>query len=198
MGSFTVLRFPVLPLLLMCTAAGLHPEILLAQEPVPVSTDAGYDAPAHIAIVEGAAVLERDGAVDASPLNMPLLAGDRVRTRAGRVEILFADGSTLHLDHNSVIDLQSDDLVRLIDGRIRLSLPGPDRDVRYRIDGPHGWVSITEPGDYRVALMNGPRGSELELAVLRGRAELANEGGQTPLRAGERAFARAGAAPSDA
>ena len=32
---------------------------------------------------------------------MPLLAGDRVRTRGGRVEILFADGSTLHLDHNT-------------------------------------------------------------------------------------------------
>ena len=29
---------------------------------------------------------------------MPLLAGDRVRTENGRVEVLFADGSTLHLD----------------------------------------------------------------------------------------------------
>ena len=39
--------------------------------------------------------------------------------------------------------------------------------------------------------------AELELAVLRGRAELVNEGGTTPLRAGERAFARAGAATSE-
>lgn len=153
-------------------------------------------APAHIAVVDGVAVLERDGEIDDAPSNMPLLAGDRVRTRGGRVEILFADGSTLHLDHYSTIDLQSDDLVRLIEGRIRLSIPGPSRAVAYRIDGPHGWANIAEPGEYRVALLKTPAGSELELAVIRGRAELANDGGRTPLRAGERAFARAAAAPS--
>ena len=127
---------------------------------------------------------------------MPLLAGDRVRTRLGRVEILFADGATLHLDRNTVIDLQSDELVRLIEGRIRLSIPGPRREVGYRIDGAHGWALIDEPGEYKVALMNAPGGSELELVVLRGRAELANDGGRTPLRAGERAFVRAATAPS--
>ena len=153
-------------------------------------------APAHISVVDGVAILERDGEQDDSPGSMPLLAGDRVRTRAGRVEILFADGSTLHLDNHSAIDLQSDELVRLLEGRVRLSIPGPSRDVAYRVDGPFGWAQITEPGDYRIALMTGPRGAELELAVLRGRAELVNEGGSTPLRAGERAFARAGAAPS--
>ena len=52
------------------------------------------------------------------------------------------------------------------------------------------------PGDYRVALLHSSRGAELELSVIRGRAELANEDGRTPLRAGERAFVRAGAAPS--
>ena len=68
--------------------------------------------------------------------NMPLLAGDRVRTQAGRVEILFADGSTLHLDANTTVDFQSDELVRLLDGRLRLAIPGPDRDVSYRVDAP--------------------------------------------------------------
>lgn len=162
-----------------------------AQEPPP-----DVQAPAHISLVDGVAVLERDGQVEDSPLSMPLLAGDRIRTRSGRVEVLFADGSTLHLDHNTIVDLQSDELLRLIEGRIRLSIPGPERAVSYRIDGPHGWAQISEPGDYRVALMHNAGGGELELAVMRGRAELANEGGQTPLRAGERAFVRAGAAPS--
>ncbi len=50
---------------------------------------------------------------------MPVLAGDRVRTRAGRVEVLFADGSTLHLDGNTLVDFQSDDVIRLLDGRVR-------------------------------------------------------------------------------
>jgi hypothetical protein len=156
----------------------------------------GGQAPAHVSFVDGTVVLERDGQIDNEPGNMPLLAGDRLRTRGGRVEVLFADGSTLHLDHNSAVDLQSDELIRLVDGRIRLTIPGPDRAVAYRIDGPSGWARITEPGEYRIALLNGPGGRELELAVLRGAAELANEGGQTMLRAGERAFARAGAAPS--
>src|SRR5687768_14972112 len=159
---------------------------LHAQTPDVPSPDA--QAPAHISLVDGVATLERDGRSDDAPGSMPLLAGDRVRTRGGRVEILFADGSTLHLDHNSGVDLQSDELVRLLEGRIRLSIPGPARSVAYRIDGPHGWAHITEPGDYRLALMNNAGGSELEVAVVRGRAELVNEAGQTPLRAGERAF----------
>lgn len=153
-------------------------------------------APAHISFVDGAVILERDGEADDSPMSMPLLAGDRVRTKSGRVEILFADGSTLHLDHNSIVDLQSDELLRLIEGRIRLSIPGPTRAVSYRVDAPHGWAHITEPGDYRISLMHNAGGGELELSVIRGHAELVNEGGQTPLRAGERAFVRAGAAPS--
>ena len=154
------------------------------------------DAPAHISFVEGVAALDRDGRSEDAPANMPLLAGDRVRTRAGRVEILFADGSTLHLDHNTAIDLQSDELVRLLDGRIRLSIPGRARDVAYRIDGPNAWAQISEAGEYRAAVIQNAGQTELEFAVLRGTAELVNEGGRTPLRAGERAFARADAAPS--
>jgi hypothetical protein len=156
------------------------------------------EAPAHIAFVEGSALLERDGRPDTSPANMPLLAGDRVRTQGGRVEILFADGSTLHLDANTTVDFQSDELVRLLDGRVRLSITGPDRDVSYRVDAPSAWVQITQPGEYRVALLRGDPDPEVEVAVIRGAAELVNEGGRTPLRAGERAFSRASAAPSHA
>jgi hypothetical protein len=165
-----------------------------AQTPDVPPPDA--QAPAHISLVDGVATLERDGRIDDAPGSMPLLAGDRVRTRGGRVEILFADGSTLHLDHNSGVDLQSDELVRLLDGRIRLSIPGPAREIAYRIDGPYGWAQITEPGEYRVSLLTAGGRTELELAVIRGHAELINDAGQTPLRAGERAFVRAGAAPS--
>jgi hypothetical protein len=156
------------------------------------------DSPAHIAFVEGSVVLERDGRTDTSPANMPLLAGDRVRTQAGRVEILFADGSTLHLDGNTTVDFQSDELVRLLDGRVRLAIAGPDRDVSYRVDAPSAWVQIAERGEYRVAILRGDREPEVELAVIRGAAELVNEGGRTALRAGERAFSRASAAPSHA
>lgn len=155
-----------------------------------------YDAPAHVAFVDGEVVLERDGTIESSPASMPLLAGDRLRTQGGRVEVLFADGATLHLDANTVVDFQSDEVMRLLEGRVRLNIPGPPRDIAYRIDAPGGWIQITEPGEFRVSLLGSSRDAELELAVLRGAAELVNEEGRTPLRAGERAFARAGAAPS--
>ena len=43
---------------------------------------------------------------------------------AGRVEILFADGSALHADHDTVVDLQSDEVIRLLEGRMRLNITG--------------------------------------------------------------------------
>jgi hypothetical protein len=168
------------------------------QEPASASgpeTVAG-DPPAHVSFVDGSAVLERDGQPDTAPVNMPLLAGDRLRTENGRVEILFADGSTLHLDSNTTLDFQSDELVRLLDGRLRLSIPGAQRSVSYRIDAATASALINRPGEYRIAILHGGREGEIELAVIRGAAELVNDDGRTPLRAGERAYARTNAAPS--
>jgi hypothetical protein len=172
------------------------PILALAQDPPGDIPQENVEPPAHVAFVDGSAVLERDGRVDDSPENMPLLAGDRVRTTAGRVEIIFADGATLHLDANTTVDFQSDELVRLLEGRIRLSIPGPLRPVSYRIDAPSGWARVTQPGEYRVALMHGDRGAELELAVIRGGAELLTQNGSTELRAGERAYSRPEGTPS--
>ena len=143
--------------------------------------------------VDGAAILERDGVNDDAPGGMPLLAGDRVRTQGGRVEILFGDGATLHLDRYSVVDLQSDDLLRLIEGRVRLTIPVRRANRRAiastgRTDGR----GSSTPASIASSILRSAATEELELAVLRGRAELVNDGGQTPLRAGERAFARAG------
>jgi hypothetical protein len=67
---------------------------------------------------------------------MPLLAGDRIRTQVGRVEILFDDGSTVHLDSNTIVDFQSDEVIRLLDGRVRLNVTGANRRVSYRVDAP--------------------------------------------------------------
>src|SRR5262245_46446564 len=103
---------------------------------VPIAAlaqDAAADLPAHISYVDGAAVLERDGRSESAPTSMPLLAGDRVRTQGGRVEVLFADGGTLHLDANTIVDFQSDEVIRLLDGRVRLSIAGPRRRIDYRV-----------------------------------------------------------------
>ena len=91
---------------------------------------------------------------------------------------------------DTTLDLQSDELVRLIDGRAPPLDPGPSRESRTASTPAAAGRRSREPGEYRVALLRSRR-NELELAVLRGRAELVNEDGRTPLRAGERAFARA-------
>ena len=117
--------------------------------------DRGGEPPAHISVVDGTAVLERDGRTEASPLSMPLLAGDRVRTQSGRVEILFADGSTLHLDTGTLVDFQSDEVIRLLTGRVRVNIAGVNRTVGYRVDAPGAWVEIARAGEYRVAASTG-------------------------------------------
>ena len=156
---------------------------------------AATDPPAHVSVVDGSAVLERDGRSDTEVLSMPLLAGDRVRTQAGRVEVLFSDGSALHLDEQTTVDFQSDEVVRLLSGRVRLSVSAASREIVYRIDAPSAWVQINNPGEYRVSVL---RGDDVELAVLRGGAELVNEQGRSYVSAGERTYARVQAAPSPA
>ena len=180
----------ILGALLMC----LWALPVSGQESAPPGQSA-TDPPAHISVVDGTAVLERDGRRDAELLSMPLLSGDRVRTEAGRVEILFADGSALHLDEHTMVDFQSDEVVRLLGGRVRLSVSGPSREIAYRIDAPSAWVQINNPGEYRVSILGA---DEVELAVLRGGAELVNEQGRSYVSAGERTYARVQAAPSPA
>ena len=175
----------------------LMTSVALAQTPDRADQpNIAAEAPAHISFVDGSAVLERDGQRESSPENMPLLAGDRVRTQSGRVEILFGDGSILHMDSDTVVDFQSNELVRLLEGRLRLSIPRPERQVSYRIDAPFASAVINQPGEYRLSVLRSDRGQEVELAVLRGCAELANDDGRTTLCAGQRAYARADAAPS--
>jgi ferric-dicitrate binding protein FerR (iron transport regulator) len=178
--------------LTLALVAFVCPRAVFAQtsQPEPES------APAHVAYVQGAVILERDGRPENAPLNMPLLSGDRLKTVDGRVEVLFADGSALHLDAQTTVDIQSDDLVRLIDGRVRLNIAGPARGLAYRVDSPAGSVRITQTGEYRIAMLRRDDQTQLELAVLRGAGEIFTDEGTTAVRAGERAYASAGLAPS--
>jgi hypothetical protein len=166
--------------------------------PAQDSTDAAAPAPAHVAYMDGTVTLERDGALDVAILNMPIVAGDRLRTTVGRIEVLFPDGSALDLDQSSSLDVLSPTLVRLVSGRAMLIVAGasdPSAAVRYQIDTPVASVRTDGPGEFRVAVM-GSRGDETELAVVRGLASLATERGEIAVRAGERTVAFDNGAPS--
>jgi hypothetical protein len=156
-------------------------------------------APAHVAYIDGAATLVRDGRAEDATVNLPIVAGDQLRTRDGRAEVVFGDGSVLDVDHFSTLDFLSDDLLRLTEGRVRLTIGGTQgRDrVSYRVDTPSGAVRIDEPGEYRVALIGESGGPlDVELITIRGFATLINDLGTTEVYAGQRAFASASMAPS--
>jgi hypothetical protein len=160
----------------------------LAQDP-PDATD-DLLAPPHISIVEGAATLDRDGTIVSADAGLILASGDRLTTRLGRLEILFGDGSALHLDERTTIDLLDDDLLRLVEGRAYLYVMPSDPPFEYRIDTPAASVRTAVAGEYRIVA-----GPVSELAVARGFASIATSAGSLVLRSGELIQVRAGDAP---
>jgi hypothetical protein len=167
-----------------------QPTLLFAQE---------APAPAHLSVVEGTATLERETGTEDASTGLPLVPGDRIRTAAGRVEVLFPEGSALAIDEYSVVDLQSETLIRLASGRALLHVAGardPARAVRYQIDTPVASIANAGAGEFRVTVLTGRGELETELAVLRGTASIATEHGSVLLRAGERSLARDDASPS--
>jgi hypothetical protein len=94
---------------------------------IAAAQDAPQDAPppAYLAVVEGAATIERDGEVFQAVRNMPLIPGDRLRTMAGRVEIRFPDGTGIEVSENSQIEVLSPTRVRVIAGSIDRLEPLP-------------------------------------------------------------------------
>ena len=128
-----------------------------------------------------------------------LLPGDRLRTSAGRAEILFPDGSSLAIDEHTVLDLLDRALLRLTAGRTRLTVPGaadPAAALRYQIDTPSSSVSTEGPGEYGVAVASFPSGTETQLSVLYGYAVIATNQESVRVRLGEQSTARGGFAPS--
>jgi hypothetical protein len=155
------------------------------------------DVPAHIAVVDGDATLERDSGTSAAEMNVALLTGDRLRTTRGRVEVMFADGSAIDLDEGTTLDFLSDSLLRLQAGRLRLAIPRVSTDLEYRVDAAGATATFKSGGDYRLTIADVPSSEpQVDLAVLFGSAELSTDQGRTLVRAGTHAQAMEHSAPS--
>jgi hypothetical protein len=154
-----------------------------AQEP----TDGAE--PAHIAYVDGVVTLIRDGLTETVDVNIPVVVGDHVTTSAGRVEILFPDGTALDIDESTDVEFLAPNLLRLLSGRALLTVPGinqPAGTPSYQIDTPVASVRVEGTGDYKITVLGASDGNRTELAVSRGFATLLTERGSTVVRAGER------------
>jgi hypothetical protein len=152
-------------------------------DPVDVGT------PAHISVVQGAAVLERRGAGEPAVENLPLLEGDRLRSETARMEIILPDGSVLDLDKQTTVDLLAGGLLRMTAGRMIFVVSIPrDGDVRddYQVDAPAGSVRFLRAGEYRLTTLVSEGVAYLDLAVVRGEAAITVDGQTTGARAGQR------------
>ena len=72
--------------------------------------------PAYLSVVEGVAMLERNGESEPAVRDMPFVPGDRLRTEAGRVEIQFPDGTAIEIGEDSLVEAVSPSRVRLLAG----------------------------------------------------------------------------------
>ena len=162
--------------LLACLAA-----VPAAAQDVSLSTTA--QPPANLAYVEGGVDLIHDGATERADAGMLLTDGDLVRTLNGRAEIVFADGTLLHLDYNSELELLSPVRLRLINGRLALRVSASA--TTYVIDTQAASVRLDPRGEY--GLTADGRLSRLELTVTRGSAEVDDGSARTIVRGGEAA-----------
>jgi hypothetical protein len=190
---FLVLRLTAL-LLIVCAPALVGAQQLDGRAAAP---DVQYDAPPHLSLLDGEVDVVRAGRREAAAIGQVLESGDRLDVRAGRAEILFGDGSALHLDVNTTIDVLDDGLLRMPGGRAYLHVSdGPDR-FEYRLDTPAASVYTDTPGEYRVAV-DGERTPVLELAVARGLASATTAADSVAVRGGEMIRVRAGDRPGRA
>ena len=175
---------------------GVASVVVLTATPALAQDD--QQAPAHVAFVDGAASLDREGQTEPATSGVPFVAGDRIRTERGRVEVLFPDGSALDVDQFTSVELLGPTLLRVTEGRILMTVAGADNPSaasRYQIDTPVASAFTEGPGEFRVALLSTPSSLETELAVLRGFASLSTERGSVNVRAGERTLARDNESP---
>ena len=168
-------------LLTFAVAAFVSSAPVYAQAPES-ETDAA--APAHVSLVDGA-VCSSAKTTRKHPHSMPLLSGDRLRTRERPRRSALRRWQHAASRHAIDLDIQSDEVVRLTRGAgaaehlgIVLS-PTASTPPRHRVES-------RSPAN-TASLVSGHE-SQMEVAVVRGSAEVVNGPG-TRLRAGERAYA---------
>jgi uncharacterized protein DUF6600/FecR-like protein len=130
----------------------------------------------YIRTVEQGVTLQRasEAAAEVASPNAPFLPGDRVWTDdAGRMEVLFADGSVLRLDSRSKLDYVSQDggrreraVLRLWSGALILHTRDQKRSPDFIVESPEGVLEPNERGVYRLDVQPG----EARVAVFDGEA----------------------------
>jgi len=167
---------------------------------LPASAGDDGNGYGYLRAVEGSATLMQAGSGTRTPaeINQPVLAGDRLWVpERSRVEIILADRNRLRIDGGSEVLLERlaaspetrdrGTVLRLLEGNVQLAVLRESLgDELPRIDTPNATVYVQDYGVYRIAA---DQQIFTEVVVREGRAEVVNDRGREPLRAGEQAFA---------
>ena len=151
--------------------------------------------PAHISVVDGAATVSRTSGSEMAVPDLPLDPGDRVRTGDGHVEIVTGDGSILHLDAQTTVDVNAMGVVRLLGGRLVVSATQAGDSVQ--IDTLPASVRLSVGSEGRLSLFQDTDGVYLDVAMIRGDADVTTAMSATSVFAGSRVVVRSGQPPSE-
>lgn len=139
--------------------------------------------PVSLSFVEGDVQYLNAGAAERATAPSMLNDGDGIRVRRGRAELVFDDGSVLHLADDTSVDLLGDRRLRLLDGRLVFRASAAAADG-YTVDTPGALVHLGARGEYNLTV-DGQQA--VTVAVARGVAEIDDRSSRTAVRAGEEA-----------
>jgi hypothetical protein len=169
-------RFATTLAFVFCVALPLRAQDVEAPSNLP--------PPVSLSYVDGDVQYLNAGAAERADAPAMLNDGDGVRTARGRAELVFGDGSVLHLDENTAVDLLSDRRLRVLGGRVVLRA-SPAAGDGYIIDTPAASVRVDSRGEYNVLVDDGRQ--TVDVAVARGVAEIELASERVVIRAGEEA-----------
>jgi hypothetical protein len=176
------------------TGRSLFTLALLLATPFPASAQTSAPPP-HLSVLDGRAVLTRGADREEAVTNTPLALGDRLATEYGRAEVLMGDGSALHLDESTTVDLNGDTVVRLMSGRLIL-LAQPAAAGRLQIDTAAASIRPVASGEYHISLVDDAGIPTTRVAVVRGELDVETDLGRVPLGPGQHTYVREGEAPA--
>ena len=153
---------------------------------------------ARLSYVKGDVFIQRaaDSGYEEGVVNLPVVEGDKLGTREGRVEMHFGKRNYLRVDNNTQVDFASlpqrgDDQIKLhlLSGNIYLRINFLEREKSFEIHTPDASFYILEEGLYR---LNVRENRETELLVFRGAMEAAGEEGSLLVEKGQRLIVASG------
>lgn len=176
------------------TGRSLFTLVLLFATPLAAAAQT-TSPPPHLSVLDGRAMLTRGADREEAVTNTPLALGDRLATEYGRAEVLMGDGSALHLDESTTVDLNGDTVVRLMSGRLIL-LAQPAAAGRLQVDTAAASVRPVAAGEYHVSIVDDSGVPTTRVAVVRGEVDVETDQGRVPVGPGQQTYVREGEAPA--